>query len=201
MKKHSHPSKPKQKKKKSVVNPSASQLSYNGPYLIPGSREQNTLYTLELKSVLSLTSDVSGVINSVYDNNQSGYLDWSSIDALWDEYRPLALRVSYEPNNRYSKTTTVTVPIYCVIDRDSLGAIASKNAAVQYESCKINCLDDPWSKGVKAIGLSGLTTHQFVTTASPAGTFCIKLYATGASNSTIYGDVLVTLLIQVRGRN
>lgn len=183
------------------VNPPASALSYSGPYSLPGSREQNTLYTIECRSVLPLTSTVGGVINTVVDNNPSGYLDWSSIAALWDEYRPLALRVSFKPNNRYSKTTTVTVPLYVVVDRDSTGVIASKNAAVQYESCSIKNLDDPWSKGAKTIGISGLTTTQFITTASPAATYCIKMYADSASNSTTYGDLFITLLIQVRGRN
>lgn len=169
--------------------------------MLPGSREQNTLYTIELRSVLSLTSSVGGVLVPVYDNNPSGYLDWTSIAALWDEYRPLALQVKFRPYNRYSKTTTVTVPIYVVVDRDSTGAIGSKNAAVQYESCKTRSLDDPWTQGCKTIGISGLTTTQWITTASPSATFCIKAYADGCSNSTTYGDVLVTLLIQVRGRN
>lgn len=200
------PNKTKKKRSKSkrsgrAVNPAASALSYHGPYSLPGSREQNTLYTIECRSVLPLTSDVSGNITTVVDNNPSGYLDWTSIAALWDEYRPLALKVSFKPNNRYSKTTTVTVPMYIVTDRDSVGAIASKNAAVQYESCIIRSLDDPWSKGAKTLGISGLTTTQWITTASPSATYCIKMYATGASNSTTYGDLFITLLIQVRGRN
>jgi len=189
------------KKKSSKVSPSSNSLVYKGPYHLPGSSEQNTLYTLETKSVISLASSVSGVIDAVYDNNPSGYQDWSSIAALWDEYRPLSLKIVFKPNNRYSKTTTVTVPIYVVADRDSVGALASKNAAIQYESCQIKSLDDPFTKGIKAVGLSGLTTHQWLTTASPSATFCIKTFATGCSNSTTYGDVIITALIQVRGRN
>jgi len=183
------------------IAPRADSLSYRGPFSLPGSREQNTLYTLECRSVLAFSSDVSGNITSVINNDPSGYLDWSSVAALWDEYRPLALKVSFKPNNRYSKTVVVTVPLYVVVDRDSLGALASKNAAVQYESCNIRSLDDPWSKGVKTLGISGLTTTQWITTAAPVGTFCIKTFATGCSNSTTYGDLFVTLLIQVRGRN
>jgi len=197
MHKRSH----RRKSTKSKVSPSASALTYRGPYQLPGSAEQNTLYTIETKSVLTLTSSAAGVIDAVYDNNPVGYQDWSSIAALWDEYRPLSIKVQFKPNNRYSKTTTVTVPIYVVIDRDSVGAISSKNQAIQYESCKIRSLDDPWSQGCKAVAMTGLQTHQWITTASTAATFCIKVYATGCSNSTQYGDVIVTALIQVRGRN
>lgn len=202
---HKRPSKqttaPRRARKSKRINPNASALSYNGPYSLPGSREQNTLYTIECRSVLPLTSSVGGDITTVIDNNPSGYQDWTSIASLWDEYRPLALKVAFKPNNRYSKTTTVTVPIYIVVDRDSLGAITSKNAAVQYESCSIKTLDDPWTKGAKTIGISGLTTTQWITTASPYGTYCVKTFATGCSNSTNYGDLFITLLIQVRGRN
>lgn len=193
--------KPKKKQTLKKVNPSANSLGYRGPYKLPGSKEQNTLYTIECRSVLSCASDGSGNITTVVDNNPSGYLDWSSIAALWDEYRPLSLLVEFRPNNRYSKTTTVTVPIYVVVDRDSVGAIASKNAAVQYESCSTNSLDDPWRKGAKTIGISGLTTTQWITTASPSATYCIKMFASGCSLSTTYGDLLITLLVQVRGRN
>lgn len=174
---------------------------YNGPYKLPGSSEQNTLYTMEMKSVLALSSSVAGVINLVVDNNPTGYQDWSSVAALWDEYRPLSLLIEFKPNNRYSKTTTVTTPIYVLIDRDSLGALSSKNAAIQYESTKIRSLDDPYRQGVKTIGTTGLSSAMWITTASPTATYCIKHYAESLSNSTTYGDVIVTLLIELRGRN
>lgn len=156
---------------------------------------------MQMRSIIPLTSSISGVIDQVWDNNPSGYQDWSSVAALWDEYRPLSLLIEYKPNNRYSKTTTVTAPIYLVVDRDSIGVLSSKNAIIQYESCTIRSLDDPFRKGAKAIGTTGLSPQMWITTASPTASFCIKSYATGLSNSTTYGDVIVTLLIECRGRN
>ncbi len=180
------------------VSPDPTVLIYNGPPKLPQAREENRTETLELKSVLSLTSSVAGVIDTVIDNNPSGYLDWSSIAALWDEYRALSLMVHYFPYNRYSKSTTTCRPWYQVVDRDSNGVLSSVNAAAQYESCVLRSLEDPWTAICKMIASP---SGDFKTTASPSFTFCIKGYQTGLSASTTYGEVLITLLVQVRGRN
>jgi hypothetical protein len=192
---------PKPRRARTGNAPGSNQLIYRGPYKLPGSKEQNTLYTLEFKSVLSLTSSGAGVLDAVYNNDPAGYQDWSSAAALWDEYRPLSLLVEFKPNNRYSKTTVITQPLYVVIDRDSVGALSTKNSAVQYESCKIVDLDDPWRMGAKSIGMTGLQTHQWTTTAATVPTYCIKMFGNGFSNTTAYGDVLITLLVQFRGRD
>jgi hypothetical protein len=193
---------PRRSAKRGSTHPSGASLVYRGPYKLPGAREQNTLYTMEIRSLLTLSSSVGGVINQVFDNNPSGYQDWSSIAALWDEYRPLSIFVEYKPYNRYSKVTTVTRPMYLVADRDSVGALGSVNAAIQYESCRVVSLEDFWSSGVKTEGALSLGgTTSWTTTASPVASYCLKTYTTGLSASTTYGDVLVTTLIQLRGRN
>lgn len=183
------------------ITPPSNVQNYTGPYKLPGSSEQNTLYTMEMRYVIALTSDGSGVINHVFDNNPSGYLDWTSIANLWDEYRALSLFVEYKPNNRYSKTTVFTTPIYVLTDRDSTGVLTTKNDAVQYESTKIRSLDDPFSHGVKTKGTTGLSPYTWITTASASATYCIKTYSSNLTASTTYGDIIVTLLIELRGRN
>jgi len=172
--------------------------SYAGPARLPRSSVQDVTDIMELKSVLAITSSVGGVIDTVVDNNPSGYLDWSSIAALWDDYRALSLKIEFVPYNRYSKTTTTCKPFYWVIDRDSNGALTSVNAAAQYESAELKSIEDPWHRTAKMLGSPAA---QFKTTASPAFTFCLKAYQTGLSASTTYGELLITLLVQVRGRN
>lgn len=183
---------------KGKVNPPTSATVYRGPYKLPGAKQENRTETIEMKSLLLVSSDSSGVINLVVDNNPSGYLDWSSVAALWDDYRALSLYIEYFPYNRYSKTTTNCKPLYQVIDRDSTGILASVNAAIQYESCERKSIEDPWYRGVK---MTDVLDSQFITTASPSATFSIKSYQNGYSTSTTYGEVMITLLIQVRGRN
>jgi len=186
------------KKRAGRVNPPANVTIYKGPFKLPGAKQENRTETIELKSLIVVSSSGAGVIDQVVDNNPSGYQDWSSVAALWDDYRALALLIEFFPYNRYSKTTTGCKPLYQVIDRDSVGALASVNAAIQYESCERKSIEDPWSRGAKMLDV---LDSQFVTTASPAATFAIKHYQNGYTISTSYGELLITLLIQVRGRN
>lgn len=178
------------------IDPAAT--TYNGPSVLPRAKQENRTDVLEMKSLIVLASSAAGVIDQVIDNNPSGYQDWSSVAALWDDYRSLSLRIEYFPYNRYSKTTTSCKPLYQVIDRDSVGALSSVNAAIQYESCDRKSSEDPWTRVAK---MKDVLDSQFITTASPSATFAIKHYQNGYSASTSYGEVLITLIIQVRGRN
>lgn len=181
-----------------AINPGQNQLVYSGPTRLPQILSGTRCETFELHSTVTFTSDGSGVIAEVINNNPSGYIEWSSLAGLWDEYRPLSLTVQYHPTNRYSKSATVTKPYFQVIDRDSAGVIASVAGAAQYGSCKLISLEDPWSETIR---MSSIRDATFITTASPIATFYLKGYQSGFSNSTEYGQALITLLVQVRGRN
>jgi hypothetical protein len=171
---------------------------YNGPAKLPQGFQENRTELLELKSLLPVTSSIAGVISTSVDNNPSGYLDWSSIAALWDDYRAVSLMVEFFPYDRYSKVTVSSKPIYVVFDRDSTGALGSVNACIQYESCKQESLEDPWTRVVK---MTDPGDSAFITTASPAATFTLKTYQSGLTASTTYGEFMITLIVQVRGRN
>lgn len=187
----------KQRRGRSINIPTSATL-YNGPGRLPQHLAENVTEVLELKAVSLFTSDVSGVIATVINSDPTGYQDWTSIAALWDDYRALCLTVEYFPYNRYSKTTTNCKPLYTVFDRDSTGALSSLNAAAQYESCVQSSVEDPWKRVLK---MTDVVDAQFLTTASPSATFSFKSFQNGYSASTTYGEALVTLLVQVRGRN
>ncbi len=180
------------------INIDPSVTRYLGPSRLPQDAVQNRTDVILLRSLLVVSSSAGGVIDQVVDNNPSGYQDWTSVAALWDDYRVLSLLIEYFPYNRYSKTTTNCKPWYSVFDRDSTGALSSLNAAVQYESCKQVSVEDPWSREIK---MSDVTDAGFITTASPSATFCMKGYQNGYSASTSYGEFFVSMLVQVRGRN
>jgi hypothetical protein len=180
------------------TNVSESTLVYRGPYSLPRVGQQAHTDVVELTAVTAMNSDSGGGMDLVINNDPSGYTDWSSYAALWDEYRPLAMKLTFIPNNQYSKTTTICVPLYVVIDRDSAGALSSKNQAIQYESCKIKSLENRWTYGAK---MHGPTGAGWITTAATSPTWWIKSFAVGLTGSTGYGDSIVVLLIQVRGKN
>jgi len=179
-------------------NIAESTLVYNGPYVLSRAGQQAHTEVVELTAVSTFSSDSGGGMDLVLNNDPSGYTDWSSYAAIWDEYRVLAMRLTFIPNNQYSKTTTLTVPLYVVIDRDSSGALSSKNQAVQYESCKIKSLENRWSYGIK---MHGPTGAGWITTAATAATWWMKTFALSLSASSAYGDALITLMVQMRGKN
>lgn len=177
----------------------ATQTAYTGPIRTPYQQHQKELVSMTLVSRVVLASDVSGNAFYVYNNDPSGYQDWTSLANLFDEYRCLGMEIVFRPYNRYSKTTVVCLPIYTLFDRDSSGALGSVNAAIQYESVNIDSLEDPWIRTLKMGG--DPVQARFISTASPAATFWFKTAVTGLSSSTNYGDLLITLLCQFRGRN
>jgi hypothetical protein len=174
------------------------QLSYSGPLKIPQGAEQNDTTVMLLSAAATLSSSAGGVIDLVINNDPSGYTDWSSFATIYDEFRVLSMEFKYVPRNRYSKTTTTCIPVFQVIDRDSVGALSSVNATVQYSSCKIRSVEDPFTEIIRMIGTPGA---QFITTASPTWTFSAKFYQSGYSASTNYGDFLIHILVQFRGKN
>jgi hypothetical protein len=146
-----------------------------------------------------LQSDGSGNLFAVINDDPSGFQDWSSMAAIYDEYRTLGMRIEFSPKDQYSKTTTVCRPVYTVVDRDSGGPLSSLNQAVQFESCQLKSLEHSWVREVRMQG--DPTEARFLTTASPAPTYWFKFAGTGLSLTTTYGTVLVTILVQFRGRN
>ncbi len=171
---------------------------YNGPVMIPAAIKADDSYVTELRSLQVLTSTAGGIFSTVLSNAPGGFTDWSSFQNLFSEYRVLAMDIKYFPYNRYSKTSTVCTPLYAVWDRNSATALGSKTAATGYASCKQLSLEDPFEMSLK---MDGPDEAQFRDIGTSTATFWWKPYSDNLSISTTYGDILVTVLVQFRGRN
>jgi len=175
----------------------ANRILYSGPIRSSLERNEEGTHTVMLAYAYSLTSSSSpAVIAPTISNNPSSCANWSSFATVFDEYRVLGLMIKFFPWNRYSKVSTVTTPIYWVVDRNNLTALTGVGQATQYESVQQKSLEDPWSMSTK---MYSVEEAQFLNTGSPASTYAFKGYATFLSNSTTYGDLIVYMRVQFRG--
>lgn len=155
----------------------------------------NHTTTLMLTDQVDLASTAGGAIADVYGNSPTGSPNWADTNTVWGEFRTLAMRVRFLPNNRYSKTTTTCVPMVAIVDRRASTALASYDAGVSHESHRLVSLEDPWTMEVF---MEGSEESQFQAVSGPVSVSWIKLYATGLTVSTTYGKVFVDYLVQFR---
>ncbi len=172
-------------------------LSYTGPIVSPAAYEEADLHTVLLASTAILSSSAANIINNEYNNDPSGYHEWSSFATLFHEYRVLGMEIHFRPKDRYSKTTTLCNPLATVVDRSASGVLINYNVAASHASCKWQSLEDPWQRVIK---MSNAEEAQFRQTASPAAYMWFKLWADTLSASTNYGMLIIKLLVQFRGR-
>lgn len=177
------------------VNPNV--IAYNGPVITKKDKEQIDTYVVVLKLVGNLSSTAGGGIAQTFSSNPSGAGDWSSLAAVWEEYRVLAMRLRFRPDNRYSKTTTICRPGYVVVDRGTSAALASIQAAANHESAKEVDLEDPWS--IEA-HMSNSNESSFIAVASPIALIWFKLWFDSLTASTEYGIYELSWRVQFRGR-
>ncbi len=174
---------------------------YLGPIDTPAFKESSDLHTFLLIGGGTVTSDSGGVINTVFDPSAQCTSDanWSSYTSLFKEWRILALKVRFLPSNRYSKSGVVTNPIITITDRTGNSVLASLAAALNNASALEFTLDDPWERVVR---MDSIEEANFVLTSSApasASRFYIKTYASGLTNSTVYGQFMSFVVIQMRG--
>jgi hypothetical protein len=179
----------------SNINSAALQI-YRGPAQLPGSARQDrrTRVNLYFESVLS--SSGAGVIANVL-NFSSAFNEWSSLAAIYEEFRVLSLSAHFLASNKYTKITTNCRPGYIIIDRTTNAALASRAAALEHESSNLVNLEDSWQKKVD---MSNAVESQFQPTTGITATFWIKMYFDALSISTEYGVIKQIALVEFRGR-
>jgi len=195
----------KKKNNRKSVKPGALTVAsgatqYNGPTRIPGGSEQRDLAIAPLVFTTELISTGGNQILNVFGSSPSSATpDWTSLAALYDEYRTLSIEVHYIPYDRYNRGTSVyTTSLAIVLDQDDIVPLTSYANALTYGSAKLVSLDTPWKRVMK---MSGIENSVWTTTVSPVNLFCVKVYSDGLSTVTTYGRIVMYYMVQFRGRN
>lgn len=176
----------------------ANKLTYNGPLTTPASKTQMDLHTLTCHYINSAySSDGSGVISAVYSDDPSPSTDWSSLAASFEEYRTLGHQLEYVTQNQYLRGSITTRPICLVDDRANATPLTSYANAAEHASITVKTMDNGWKK---RINMNGSDEAVFQKTSAPVATRWIKTYCSGLSFSSSYGVLLITYLVQFRGK-
>lgn len=163
-----------------------------------GDKKEADLHTMLLAYSTTIASSAGGQISSFFVNNISACGDWSGFVNSFGEYRVLGVRMEYMPNNRYSKSTTITTPaIGAVRHNSSTSTPASYTEVMEYASARKLSLEDPW---VMEAFMTGTEEAQFLTTSDTAPRYGIILYADGLTSNTTYGRYFFYWRVQFRGR-
>jgi len=176
---------------------SSSVTHYTGKIKYPCDDEQQDLHTMEFGEAVPLNSDTSGLISNVYGCAPNGTSDWNSLASVFEEYRVLGFQVEYFPNNRYSKSAVICVPLLGCVDRQSATSILTYAAMMTHASHKRLSLEDPW---VIVAKMDNAEEAVFQSTSGPADLYWIKFVSVGNTTSTTYGQLFITYRVQFRGR-
>lgn len=189
------------KKSQNNINPKENVVVYKGPLTLPlGSQEREMITTVLHYGPTALISSGAGLISVVVSDDPAGFVDWSHLSAVYDEYRVLGFTVNYMPLNRYNTaTTTIVGPIYTVIDRDDGTALTTEAQALEYESVKQVYLGKPWKREIRS--MTSIEDATFITTATTVPRNWFKIVGSAMSNTITYGRYYITALVQFRGRN
>ncbi len=184
--------------KRYELDPECSYFPMSSTHLVmKGAREENYLFTVRLGADIVITSDGSGLLQTVITNNPSQGQNWSNYASVFDEYRVLMAKAEFDPLwATGGSTQTFWAPIASVIDRSDSTVLTSYGLAERYSSHK----KTPGQKKFhQSVNMSSVDDSGFVSTASPAANAWIKFYSSGNSLSLTLGRVNLTLLVQFRG--
>ncbi len=162
-------------------------------FALEGARNENYLHTIRLAFDQAVLTDGAGTINSVISNSPVQAQNWTNYAAVFDEYRVLAFKVTFEP---YWASSVVFAPLAAVIDRSDSTALTSYGLAERYASHKKVQGKKPLSR---VAGMSTVDESNFTITSAPGSNTWIKFYSALNTASITIGRLNCEMLVQFRG--
>jgi hypothetical protein len=193
--------KAKNQANKFASNIPAEMQEYHGALDLRGAKLQKDLTLGVLQYNAPLTSTGGGLINSVFGLDISLFNNYTNYTNSYDEFRLLKAVYKFVPDyeNAVLPLTTTTsalgAPIVGVIDRDNSSAPTSYNIA-EYASAEIKSVNKPMTLIYE---MSGSEDAGFIGDTSLSSAW-FRLFGSGLSGSTTFGQVFVKALFQFRGR-
>jgi hypothetical protein len=165
----------------------------------------DTVVTRKMNFTSGLNSNGSGIINYIVNLTPTSFTDWSSLAPTYDEFRIIGAEISVLPS--IISSTTPQVNQFAVMVYDNDDATSALTSVVQGMDYKVKCLFPifdisgrmcklritVWSTGSAESGVAWQTTAI----ATVARSF--KFYCANLANSTSYGQLVCSIIIQLRG--
>ncbi len=160
---------------------------------LKGAAEEDYLFTVRLGFDQAVTSDGAGAIATVISNTPVQAQNWTGYAAVFEEYRVLAMKVTFEP---FWTVNCTFAPVASVIDRSDATALTGYGLAERYASHK-KAMGK--ARFTQTVNMMSVEDASFVITSGPAANSWVKLYSSGNTASFTFGRLNVTLLVQFRG--
>jgi hypothetical protein len=149
------------------------------------------------------SSSAGGLISSFVSSAPSFASEWNSFTGLYEEYRVLAMSVTWVPYNKHWGTTaglaqTQAPVVYFPVRNPGVTPPTSYNLALQFAGSKAAHTTDQWTVTCK---MSNHPEADFVNVTAPAGYMGVGYFATGLSAGIGYAQIFVRLLVQFRSRD
>lgn len=158
-----------------------------------GAREEDYLFTIRLAFDQAVTSDGSGTIATVLSDSPVQAQNWTNYAAVFDEYRILAYKVTFEP---FWTVNCTFAPVASVVDRSDATALTGYGLAERYASHKKAMGKQKW---FQVVNMSDGDDSTFVSTASTSAKHWIKAYSAGNTASFTFGRYNAEMIVQFRG--
>jgi hypothetical protein len=157
-------------------------------------------YAFRLVVTGALTADGTGVVATSLGLNPSTYSEWTSVAALFDEFRVLHGTFHFTPTNRYNRASTDVVrAVDVVFDNDNAPTLASYNDAAEYANVKQEGQSDPYKYHFVRPDITA--SAYWVDVSSPASSAgAVALYSAGNTNSIALGIYMMEIFVEMRQR-
>jgi hypothetical protein len=198
-----------------MPNPSASAITYRGPIFPAKYREGDDRYTIVCTDEIAVASNGSGVVALTLTNDPANVTgtssgatveNWSSLSAVFSEYRVLAIQVDYTPLSMFSFVLNASPGssdnsngvVITGIDRTSNAGSnpASYAAVAAFASAREWCINQKIKVLARMDGTREAAFNNIGST--PLGLFAIKMYGSSFQAGVTYGRMLVRYLLQFR---
>jgi len=159
--------------------------------------------TININGTNAMTTSAGGTMDQTWDTTYpSTATEWTNWQALYQEYRVLAMEFQYvpkyTPGSPADATTVLSEVGVATVEHKSItGPGPGIASMVENPTWKVWHPMKPLKLTWKMAG-SDESQFRAMATSSNLGGF--RVYIQGLSNSTLYGRVFIRVMVQLRGR-
>lgn len=162
----------------------------------------------KFRAVVPIFTTAGGAISQFFSRNPTALPEFSTCGGLFDSAKVCAMKFHWLPSQpNGSSITTVYAPAYVLYDPDETAApVATADAALQYENCKVFNLYRPFKYYRKLDRITQQSTagvtlgggwSDIVTMPSNGG---LMLFAAGLDATEEYGQLVVSYYVAFKNR-
>jgi len=183
------------------LNPSPSAIVYRGPTIPRNYLQEDVPVVIPIGVTNVLASSAGGVLQTVLDAivQVTAAADWTSVAALYKEYRILAMDVEFVYINPYA-TGVTSVPVYSATDRQNNTALASLTDVSSYDSAIMHQWGHAFRRKLKMDTVEEAVWTSISNTPSGEARLYVKLYSTALGATVNVLQYFARYLVQVKGR-